>query len=186
MKLAVAALVVAALAIGCGGGRGKPPALSARIEQPETQAEKLLALLPPNAQLVVEVDLARLRANPVVGALLTKLVTGPRSPASAGSLHLGAPLDLPADVSGSPLAVAELVILAAYGVGTANAATISLVASKQPIPDATEIGDGLYALGPTDWIGLVEQRRILALASTPIHAAPELLRLRERAMPERA
>jgi len=95
MKLAVAALVVAGLAIGCGGGRGKPPALSAKLEHPETQAEKLLALLPPGAQLVVEVDLARLRANPVVGALVTKLVTG-------------APLDLPGEPKPAAPALLEL------------------------------------------------------------------------------
>ena len=34
-------------------------------------ADRLLALLPDGAQIVVELDLARLRANPVVGAVAT-------------------------------------------------------------------------------------------------------------------
>ena len=62
------ALVLLAIAAACGGS-GAPAAVSP-AEPPPTGTLRLLAMLPQGAQIVVEVDLARLRANPVVGAVL--------------------------------------------------------------------------------------------------------------------
>ena len=161
-------LVVVAL-LACGGGTKRA---STTVAPPATQAERALALLPDGAQIVVELDLARLRANPVVGATFTKA--------------LAAPVNLPADVPTPPLATADVVVLAAYGVGTSGAATIAVVASSQEVPDAIRITDGIYAMGPPDWLAQLEARAALTLGNTPIHAPQELLDLRDRAMPPKA
>ena len=166
MKLLLAIAVVAA----CGGS--KPSAKGGTAEplpEPKTVADKLVALLPHGAQIVVELDLARLRANPVIGEAFAKATAGP--------------IDLPADVPRPPLATADVVVLAAYGVGTSNAATISVVASAQDVPDATRIRDGVYALGPAEWIRQLEAR---AAIDVPVRAERELLDLRERSMPKGA
>jgi hypothetical protein len=167
--LAVVALVVA----GCGGARrAEPPAAPA----PTTVAERVLAMLPQGAQVVIELDLARLRANPVVGEVVTRALAERTA-------------DLPAGVPAPPLAAADLVVLASYGVGTAQAATLTILAAPHDIPGTTKLADGFHAVGPPDWVDQVQQR--VALASTgertfAIRAAPELLELRRRAMPGKA
>ncbi|MFT3691700.1 MAG: hypothetical protein QM831_01080 [Kofleriaceae bacterium] len=128
--------------------------------------EHRLALLPPNPQIVVEIDLARLRKNAVVGetatAALNALGTDSRVPG------------LPLSVLGSPLASADQIVLAAYGVGTTAATTLTLVVTKSQVPNATQIEDGLVALGPEEWIRQIEARA--ALKPTEIPAAWRALR----------
>src|ERR1700733_10771481 len=78
-------------------------------------ADRMVALLTDGAQIVVELDLARLRANAAVGAL-----------ASSALAHLGADSHVPGLsvlAAGSPLASADEIVLAAYGVGSEQAAT---------------------------------------------------------------
>lgn len=160
-----------AAAIACGGGRGGQ--VPARAEAPPaTVSERLLAMLPQGAQVVVEVDLARLRANPVIGAVVTRALAG-RTGEVAG-------------VPAPPLAVADQLVLAAYGVGTAQAATVTVLAAPHDIAGATRLAEGFYAVGPPEWVEQVQQR--MALAGTgesglAIRAAPELLALRGHAMP---
>lgn len=144
---------------------------------PSTPMEKLLAMLPPGAQVVIELDLARLRANPAIGAVVTEALA-----VRANDKDAGAPLGVPA----SPLADADQLVLAAYAVGTAQAATLTVMTSPHEVGGTTKLLDGFYALGPPDWIEQVQQR--VTLASTgeskfAIHAAPELLELRDHAMP---
>src|SRR5581483_775796 len=86
----------------------------------------------------------------------------------------------------APLAGAEQVVLAAYGVGTAQAATLTLIAAPHDLPGAVKIIDGFYAVGPPDWIEQVENRVALATtgeAKFAIRAPAELLTLRDHAMP---
>src|SRR5205085_1568555 len=59
------AVLVLAFAVGCGGKHAA--ATTTVVAAPRTPAEQILALLPQGAQVVVEIDLARLRDNPVVG-----------------------------------------------------------------------------------------------------------------------
>ena len=169
MKLVVIALLAVA---ACGGSakRGKP-ATTVELPEAKTTSDKILAMLPQGAQIVVELDLARLRANPVVGATFTKA--------------LGRPIDLPGDVPDPPLAIADAVVFAAYGVGTSGAATIVVIASPKEVADATRIGDNLYAMGPPEWVRQLEARATLAMTK-PITAPKELLLLRERSMPKGA
>jgi hypothetical protein len=196
------ALAACAAAVGLGAacGGGAAPAAVSPAEPPPAATERLLAMLPQGAQIVVEVDLARLRANPVIGAVVTRaLAEPPRStpdatPAAAWLRFVlrGAPPDGPAgDPAGdaSPLAAADQVVLAAYGVGTAQAATLTLLAAPREVPGATRIADGAYAVGPPDWIAQTEQRVALATtghAELSIRPAPELLELRAHAMPAAA
>jgi hypothetical protein len=166
-------IVVAMVMVACGGKAAVAPTTP---PPPATLAERMLAMLPPGAQVVIELDLARLRANPVVGEVVTRALAERTA-------------DLPAGVPASPLATAEQLVLAAYGVGTAQAATLTVLAAPHELPGTTKIADGFYVVGPPDWVSQVEQR--VALASTgetkfAIRAAPELLELRGRAMPANA
>jgi hypothetical protein len=172
-ELAAIALAVAAALVGCAG---EPRAPVTPPPPPTALDERMLAILPPGAQVVIEVDLARLRANPVIGEVVTQALTD-RAPALA------------AGVAAPPLSAADRVVLAAYGVGTAQAATLTVLAAARPIAGAVAIADGFYAVGPPDWIEQAQQR--VALAATgearfAIRAAPEWLALRRRAMPDAA
>lgn len=169
-RASAALLVLAA----CGGGGSKSPGGGGATlpPAPTTTAERILGLLPAGPQIVIELDLERLRANPVVGPTITR------------ALERGN-LELPAGVPASPLTTATLVVMAAYGVGTAQAATISVLAAPAPIPDATRVADGLYAVGPADWVSQLEQRATIT-ADAPPSAPVEWLALRDRAMPSQA
>jgi hypothetical protein len=137
----------------------------------------MLALLPDGAQLIVEIDLARLRANPVVGDLAAKAL---------GQLGADAKLPgIPMAVQGSPLANAQQIVMAAYGVGTAQAATLTIIKTKDNLADSTRIGDDLVAIGPDDWVGQLEARAAID-AQHPLVPPEDLLRLRDHAMPDGA
>jgi hypothetical protein len=172
--MARAAHIVGLLVTVACGGKPAPPPVAPIV--PATVAERMLAMLPQGAQVVVEIDLARLRANPVVGAVVTRALAERTA-------------ELPAGVPASPLATAAQVVLAAYGVGTAQAATLTVLAAPSELPGTTKLADGFYAVGPPAWVEQAQQR--VALATTgearfAINAAPELLELRRRAMPANA
>ena len=160
-------LAIAVVAFACGGKSALKQTTPDPVPESKTLADKIVALLPPNAQIIVELDLARLRANPVVGETFTKVTA--------------APIDLPADLPKPPLAIADVIVFAAYGVGTSSAATIVVIGSTQEIADATRIRDGLWAMGPGEWIRQLEARAAL---DVPVVASRELLELRERSMPK--
>lgn len=167
--------LIAVAAIGCGH-----PARPARVTMPErplTLVDRTLGMLPDGAQIVVELDFARLRANQVVGDVAKRALEG---------LTIDQKLPgLPAAAQGSPLTHADLVVLAAYGVGTAQAATITLIATKDNVPAGTRISPELVAIGPDEWVSQVSARAAIA-AKTPLRASDELLRLRDHAMPAQA
>ena len=127
----------------------------------------MLALLPDGAQLVVEVDLARLRANPAVGPLVIKVLGDKGIPQLAG------------------FSDADSVVFAAYGLGTKDAGTITLFTAKQALQGATPITKDIFALGGAAWIDQVKAREKIDAASG-LSPSKELMALRERAMPEAA
>jgi len=164
------ALVVVAVIAACGGH--KPPPITAT--RTPTPGENILALLPDGAQIIVEIDLARLRANPAVGETAKQAL---------GSLGADSRVPgLPISVLGSPLATADQIVLAAYGVGTAQAATITILATKAEVPGGQRISPELVALGPEDWVGQLQTRAALA-ATHPLAVPADVLRLRDHAMP---
>ena len=74
-----------------------------------TAGDAVLAQLPGGADLLVELDLARLRGNPTVGALAEQLLADP-----AAGLVLS---------TDAPLARADSVVIAGYDLGTSGAHT---------------------------------------------------------------
>jgi len=166
--------------VACGGEPGAKIAAklsaTAAPAAPITVTERILAMLPAGAQVVVEVDLARLRANPVVGDVVTRALAERTA-------------ELPAGVPASPLAATDQMVLAAYGVGTAQAATLTVLAAGHDLEGTTKLADGFYAVGPPEWVDQAQQRVALATtgeAKFAISAPPELLELRRHAMPANA
>ena len=171
-SLRSAALIACALA-ACGS-HARSTTLPPERVRPPTGADRILPLLPDGAQVIVELDLARLRANPVIGQVATRAL------AQLGSdRHVPG---LPFAVSGSPLAAADEVVLAAYGVGTPQAATIVVLATKSEVPGGVKIAPDLVALGPDSWVGQIATRAAIAQQS-PLVAPEALLQLRDHAMP---
>ena len=70
MRLVLVVLLVAA----CGGGRARPTSSKVHAPIAERTSDWLVPLLPAGAQIVVELDLARLRHNAVVGELATRFL----------------------------------------------------------------------------------------------------------------
>jgi hypothetical protein len=183
-------LVVAVVACACGGGgRGATGSTGPRpAPVAERTADWMLALLPEGAQLVVELDLARLRANPIVGEVATQAL----AEVGAESKLPG----LPISVEGSPLVGAEFLVLGAYGVGTPQAATVILLATKAQITGARRVAADIAVLAEADWADQVANRAAIATLmpdapaplgeKLPVTASQELVRLRDHAMPDKA
>jgi hypothetical protein len=176
MKLRAGALVLAFVACACGG-QSRTSSAQATPARPATLAERMIALLPDGVQLLVEVDLARLRANPVVGEVTSRVLDDLGEDAKLPGL--------PMSVPGSPLAAADLVVLAAYGVGTAQAATVTLLATRKDVAGATRLAPDVVALGPPEWVDQLAARAAIA-AREPLVPTLELMRLRDHAMPKQA
>lgn len=175
MKRALVGLlaVVCVAGVACGG-RAKQSGTSTAPARPATLAERMIAMLPDGVQVLVELDLARLRANPAVGDIATRALA-----------QLGADAKLPGlpiEVQGSPLANADLVVLAAYGVGTPSAAAVTLLATKQDVAGASRLAPDIVALGPPEWLQQIEARAAIA-ARTPLAPSLSLMPLRDHAMP---
>lgn len=170
-------MVLAMLAGACGARKGVSSAAGAAAAKELTPEERVLALLPEATQVVIEVDLARLRANPAVGPIVMRLLAQPEQ--LPGALE-------------AQLPIAERVVLAAFGVGTGQAATVTLLVSTAVVPGARKIAAigaaGVWAMGPADWVDQLEQRASLADAGVGARLAPpkELMALRARALPDGA
>lgn len=125
-------LVALAVGTACSGGGAAgrvPPAVIP--ERSATAGDALLDVLPPGAEVVLEVDLARLRDNAVVGEL--------------ARAHLVEPPGLPG-ASGASLGGADAVVLAAYRVGTPAATTMTVVRGGSPPAEAIELGEARWAM----------------------------------------
>ncbi len=109
------ALVMAVVMVGCGGGTSTSSTTQVIPERALTVGDALLTSLPAGAEILVELDLARLRANPIIGGIATDLLAAP--PAIAGAPE-------------APIDGATAVALAAYRVGTPAATTITVVAES--------------------------------------------------------
>jgi hypothetical protein len=167
----IAALACVALC-ACGGAR-RPTTAQPVTTRVATVGDRIMALLPDGAQLIIEIDLARLRKNPVVGQLVIDVLSGPALPGFAGQVAL------------SPLAHADMLVLASYGIGTSNAATVTVLATADAVPNSVPLGDGLVALGPELWTAQLEARAAIAGTGQDIKiaASKDLLALRDHAMP---
>jgi hypothetical protein len=164
------------LAVGVAACGGAPrPVVAVPIRVP-TAGDAALALLPPGPDVVLELDLARARANPLVGPVVDGWLG-----AAGAALGDGALGDAPRP----PLAGAAWVVLAGYRVGTAEASTITLLAPGpgSEVPGAVEVDPGVVALAPPADV----ERVRAAIAGGPTAGADRaLLALRARAMPAAA
>jgi hypothetical protein len=174
------ALLAAGAAMACSGPDKKGAAGPAVPERAATAGDALLALVPTGAQVVIELDLDRARGNAVLGPLARALIeqTGAANASSLPALG---------ELSATPLATAHAVVVASYHVGTAEAASLTLVrgdgdAAKQAAAlGAVAIGEDVIALGPAE---LVEQAQLLVALPAPSQTT--LLALRARPMPSAA
>ena len=173
MKALCIALVVVA---ACGGGRGRSTVPAGKPKE-LTRVEQMIALLPEGVQLLIEIDLARLRANQVVGEVATNALARMGEETKVPGL--------PMTVEGSPLAKADLVVLAAWGVGTPQAAMVMVLATSDEETTGTKLGDGFVALGPEDWVSQLEARAAIS-KQTPLQPSLSLMSLRDHAMPAKA
>ncbi len=177
-------LIAVALVAACGGAH-RPVATSAATPvRAPTGTDRLLPLLPDGAQLVVELDLARLRKNPVVGEVATRALAQVGNDARLPGL--------PFSVEGSPLAGSDAAVIATYGLGTHDAATVTVLATKADVSGATRLAPDIIAIGPDAWVSQVRARATIAGytpdGTAPVHAdalvvPEELARLRDHAMP---
>ncbi len=166
------AAVVAFALIACGHARGTTAIGASGTAIPmahiRSAGDPLIAVLPDGAQVVVELDLDRLRANEIVGKLVREALAGdmvePR---------------MPAGVPRSPLGKSSVLVLAAYGVGTAQAATVIVLATKEDVANARRLTPDLVALGPPAWLDQLEARAAIKDATAP----EALLALRDHAVP---
>lgn len=166
------------------GGPGQPgvvdDALEAVWQRAATAGDPLLARLPPGAEIVVEIDLARGREHPLLGESVRALLAA----------AAGAPWPVPSELTGQgavdPLARAGALVMASYRVGTAEAESLTLLSwpptagsSAQQAAaalGATALDAGALALGPPALIARV--------AAQPAASPPaDWRRLRARAMP---
>jgi hypothetical protein len=185
--------VIAALAVvgvACGGSSSGPSAPGA-IEVPSraaTAADAVLRHLPAGAELLIEVDLGRVRANPVIGELATRWLSSQITAGDGAGEEGGSPVDAVVDLARTPLLAADTIVLAAYGVGTEEAATATLIAGPQVAPGdiagAVRLDEHVALLAPP---ALARRAEAATAGAEPSLAADRpLLALRTRAMPEKA
>ncbi len=172
MRVALLGIALALIA-SCGGdGKGSKPTLHKVLipARAETAGDELLRYLPTGADLLLELDIRRLRDNEVIGGLVKALKT------SAGGLDERL------------LEKTDLVVFAAYNVGTAQAATITLVRGERikakDVANAVVVDDSTLALGPPALLGQLPKLKTGAIKSIKIDR--KLLRARAIAMPAKA
>jgi hypothetical protein len=86
----------------------------------------------------------------------------------------------------NPLASADLLVLAAWGVGTSGAATVTVIQTRAEVGGAIRLADDLVALGPADWTGQLEARAGLVTAGHVLTPSSALLARRAHPVPSGA
>lgn len=152
--------ILCLLLLACGSSSA-PVAETVSLRAP-TAGQSLLASAPLGADLLLEVNLQRLRENPVVGGLLAKV----------------APPDALENVD--LLQQADVALLLVYDVGTSPRQLVILRSREDTLPGAVALGEKVFAVG---------DEKLLALAAgiqgpdQSMLADRELLRLSDAAMP---
>jgi hypothetical protein len=168
VRLPAALLAAAALAGGGCGSKNQPSPKPVEVpSRRATGGEPILRHAPAGADAVLEVDLARLRKNPTVGPLVTALTAG-------------------GEVGGDLVAVAEVMVVASYRIGEADAGQLVFVAGPRAteLRGAHRIDDRLVVFGPPALVRQVDA--VGAGQAPPLASDRALLRARALAMPERA
>ncbi|MEM9490218.1 MAG: hypothetical protein AAGC55_13815 [Myxococcota bacterium] len=183
-----------AAALSACSGRDTPAASASLITIPArnaTAGDTLLTLAPAGAQVVAELDLARLRDNPAVGPVLSAL--GESDGDIAGVRDLAAPF------GGFEQAViqrADALLLCAYRVGSDEATALILLAGRQlaqlpvvaargrQVRPARDGAAAVWAVGPDDLLARAEA--VVRGEESAMTEDRALLAIRTRAMPAAA
>ena len=141
-------------------------------ERAATSGEALLGWIPGGAEVLVEVDVARIRDNATVGpivALMDKL-----------------PVKNPLGLNWDLIVGIDAIVSASYQVGRANAATVTLVRGEgvSRIANATRLDARTVVLADAVWTQKVQAAGSGKISS--MRADHSLLRIRTVAMPEAA
>lgn len=176
MSLRHVAACAAALLLfsACFGGAGRRAKARKALVVPErstTAGDDLLTVIPAGLDLLVEIDLARLRKNPVVGDLARLLLS---QKASADRLEVAS------------LEGIDLIAICSYAIGTERAASLTIARGPGVAAwkNVHRIDERTVALGPNkliDRLRLVKGKKQMSLAKDRV-----FLRKRTAAMPDRA
>jgi hypothetical protein len=159
-------LLAAALA-ACGSkNRPGPKPIEVPARKP-TAGDRILRHAPAGADAILEIDLARLRKNPVVGPLVVAVT-------AAG------------EVGGDLIAIGDAVLVASYRIGQTDAGQLVFVAGSRAgeLRGAHRIDAGLVAFGPPALLRQVDA--VGAGQGASLVADRPLLRARALAMPAAA
>lgn len=169
LGLALCAVLCVSLSLAACGG-SETAALMPLPERIATSGDALLSSAPHGADLLLEVDLARLRNNSVVGTVL-KALSGPE-----GQRQIA---------EGDLVAQADSLLVCVYGIGDAAKQLILVQATEgRELAGAAAIGNGRYAVGDAELVA-----RAVAVGTgqgESMLADIEMLRLRATIMPEAA
>lgn len=158
------AMLLLLLGTACGGGTKAAVTVPARAATP---GDGLLALLPPGADAIAELDVARLRANSMVGEVVTAI----RRRAIAGN---------------DPLGGIDCAVAAVYRVATDSAVTIFVLrgsALPAGLANAEQLDERTLVVAPATERDAV---RAVQAGAPSLAADPRFLGLRTQAMPARA
>lgn len=151
-------------------GAATEPVVSPLPERATTAGDGLLSAAPLGADLILEVDLARLRNNAVVGTILTAL-SGPDQREQI--------------VEGDLLTQADALLVCVYGIGDSAKQLVLVQAMEgQELSGAAAVGESRYAVGDPELVA-----RAVAVGAgqgESMLTDVELLRLRADIMPSEA
>lgn len=165
MSLRLAAAALAWSVVACGGGQVATTADESGPIRNATAGDEVWARLPAGADLVLEVDLKRLRENAAVGPLLD-VITPPEPLRESDLLHK-----------------ADLMVLAIYDMGSAAKQLIILRGDKLGELAMPTLGPSALALGDPE---LVRQAEGMQSSSSTMAEDRKLWQMRSMPMPEQA
>ncbi|MBK9070453.1 MAG: hypothetical protein IPL79_05560 [Myxococcales bacterium] len=164
---------VVALASACHARKSPAAARREAAAAPLTADERVVALLPAGAQLVIEFDMKRLRAHPLLGDLWGTVAEVLKSVGTSKALTapgLGAAFD--------PVLDADLLVVGAYDIGSPAARTVTLSRGSVAPPGGILVAEGIYAVGPDGMVG-----EMIARATAPGTLPAAFRALRQAPMP---
>jgi hypothetical protein len=166
--MALACMALCAAVLGCAENkRVKPGELIKVPPRAVTAGDELLSWAPAGASVIVELDVARLRGNQVMGPVVEAL-----SALSLPGWNLGL------------LGRADALLLCAYDAGSDQATTLTLVRGADVAAWGFMVGERTAALGPPELVARVDAVRAGREPSMATDRA--LLSVRTQAMPARA
>lgn len=181
MRIGVAFGLLLAIALpgfGCASGPRSSTSTLPYLPKLDSPGVSLLAFLPPDADAVVEVDVKRLRENPVVGHLFASI------------LGLGTPSVVVSGGLAELIGDADVLVAAAYGIGSDDAATLVVLRGENfrgaslGAKNATLVDDTTIAIGSEE---LRKKSQAIALASEDgMFADRAFLKARDAAVPDGA